>query len=249
MSWRHIELLGQRETKQAEVSFSFFFPPCMQTCIHLSYFIKETVKLKPSQTVNICQVPFIAWCLNLSMSLYWCLFQKGSLSQRDLNDQISFYPHDSNLTNILLRITGKDLMQFPVICEKMKRLQRNKSLKQAYYPLSRKIVLFFNNWCFPPFITLKGGKKNIKHHLMSELSIPHLLACIRASQEGILSSSCVCACVEGVWRGHCLNWIIDWKNTCQTTVPYKRNWKAPTWKTGRIVNEPWRYIGSATSFC
>lgn len=47
----------------------------------------------------------------------------------------------------------------------------------------------------PSFHHVKG-KKNIKHHLMSELSILHLLACIRASQEGILSSSCLCMCVR-----------------------------------------------------
>lgn len=60
-------LEGQHETKQAGVSFPFFPPPCIQTCIHFSCFIKNTVKLKPNQTVNICQVPFIVWCLNLSL--------------------------------------------------------------------------------------------------------------------------------------------------------------------------------------
>lgn len=54
---------------------------------------------------------------------------------------------------------------------------------------------------FSSFHQFEKKKKYIKHHLMSELSILHLLACISASQKGILSSSsslhvCMCVCVS-----------------------------------------------------
>lgn len=66
------------------------------------------------------------------------------------------------------------------------------------FPLKLGACSVLNNLCSCPFISLKRKKKNyIKHHLMSELSILHLLACISASQKGILSSSSLCVCVVG----------------------------------------------------
>lgn len=128
-------------------------------------------------------------------------------------------------------------------------LKQNKSQKRPYYPLSRKIVLFFNNWCFLPFITLKGEKKHkASFDVRAFYSAP---ACLHQSftrrNPFFFLSVRVCACVEGVWRGHCLNWIIDWKTSCQKTVPYKRNRKTPTWKTGQTVDEKLKRISNKFS--